>query len=65
MGTKYRLKDVEKVHGKLDDLIPKLASEHGQARTAEMLNVSTSTVCKWLKENGYVQKITYIKEQAS
>lgn len=61
--SKYKLKELEREHGvPLDVLIPQILNELGtQKAAAEALNVAHSTVTKWCKENGYVQRVQWVK----
>ena len=51
----------ERHHKKLEALIPDLVNTIGQKSTAEALQVSTAFISQWLKKNGYIAKITWVK----
>lgn len=59
-----RIKTVERNKGNLSELIPKMVNERGQVATAKALGLSPATINLWLKRNGYVKRIQYVKEQA-
>lgn len=64
MAKPHRLKEVEQEVGNLEDVIPRLVNTLGSQKLAAIeLGVSESTVCKWLKENGYAPVIVYRKLQ--
>lgn len=59
--------ELERLYGDLDHVIPRLASEQGQdgaARTlsTEKVIVRQSWVSRWLRDNGYVQRVNYVKK---
>lgn len=51
-------------HGNLHEVIPSLASRVGQEETARTLGVRQAWVSRWLRMNGYVQKVQYVKSEA-
>jgi DNA-binding transcriptional regulator YdaS (Cro superfamily) len=62
MANKKLLK-IEEVRGKpLDRIIPPLVNKGGQAEAARDLGVSQATISQWLKDNHYVQLVTYVKD---
>lgn len=64
MASPYKLKEIEKEHGVLTDLIPALVNELGsQKAAADHLGISQYTVSVWLRENGYIAKTVYIKSE--
>lgn len=60
-----KMRDLEKEKGDLNRVIPVLVNQHGQHRAAAILGVSAATVNKWLKDNGYILKQVYIKQEGS
>jgi len=54
---------LEKQHGDLNDVIPKLASEIGQQDAAQKLGVRQSWISRWLRINGYVAVTQYVKAE--
>lgn len=53
MRKNDRMLAVEKEHGgTLEEILPKLILEHGQAGTARLLNIPRSTVNYWLLKAG-------------
>lgn len=63
MAKPNRLKELESKRGNLEEVILPLVNKLGQKRAAEELGLAASTVCTWLKDNGYVQKVSYVKER--
>lgn len=59
-----KLTEIEKERGALDKVIPTLlrANDGSQKRVARELGLSPATVSTWLKENGYVRKSIWVKE---
>lgn len=53
---------LEKEHGDLHEVIPRLATELGQAEAARRLEVKQSWLSLWLRTNGYVRVTQYVKE---
>lgn len=51
-------------HGNLHEVIPSLASRVGQEEAARALGVRQAWISRWLRLNGYVQKIQYVKSEA-
>jgi hypothetical protein len=49
---------LEKQHGDLHEVIPKLANQHGQEGAAKHLNVTQSWVSWWLRRYGYERRQT-------
>jgi len=45
----------------LEEVIPKLVNKGGQKLAAKKLKTSTVTISRWLKRNGYSQKIIWVK----
>lgn len=58
-----RMQQIEKAHGALEEIIPRLVNQGGQKMAAEILNVSQSTISVWLKDNGYKAFIVYRKSE--
>ena len=64
MAKPHRLKELEKEHGPLDELIPRLVNElGGQKEAAEFLGISQATISTWLKEHGYLPITQYVKPE--
>ncbi len=62
MAKPNRLKELEKEHGPLEQVIPKLVNQMGSAKAAEKhLGVTDSTIVMWLKKHGYVSVTRYVK----
>lgn len=58
---------LEALYGDLDYVIPRLATEMGQDGAARELSTPRLTVkqnfiSRWLKDNGYVKRIQYVKK---
>lgn len=67
MARRNKIPELEKVHGDLNKVIPSLVNVGGQYHAAQVLGVTQATISRWLKDNDYRPKITWIKqeEQAS
>ena len=65
MAKRNRIPEVEQERGvPIDQLIPDLLNRLGsQKAVADELGLSQTTISTWLKENGYVPKTVYVKEQ--
>lgn len=63
MAKPYKLRDLESQYGDLHKVIPKLVNQGGQQFAAFQLGVSISTVSTWLKDNGYIQKVEYVRKE--
>lgn len=61
MAKGYVLRDLEEQYGDLNKVIPPLVNQGGQQFAAHQLSTSQFTISKWLKDNGYVQKIEWVK----
>jgi hypothetical protein len=59
MAKRYKLKEVEKLHGNLHEIIPQLVNIGGQSHAASVLGTSQATIARWLSMNGYAQVIRY------
>lgn len=58
-----KLSAIESERGDLNRIIPLLLQKHGsQSRVAKELGVTPSTIGLWLKDNGYVRKSVWVKE---
>ena len=57
-----RIKQLEKEHGSLHQIIPALVNKNGQIRAGQALGVSATTINQWLKKNGYMRQIQYVRE---
>lgn len=53
---------LEQQHGDLHEVIPRLASELGQAKAASRLKVNQAWLSRWLRDNRYVKVTQYVKE---
>lgn len=51
-------------HGNLHEVIPMLASRVGQEETARTLGVRQAWVSRWLRLNGYVQRVEYVRNES-
>lgn len=60
-----KLEQIEQERGDLNKIIPALLREYDgmQNLVALELGVAPSTVGLWLKDNGYIRKISYVKEK--
>lgn len=58
-----RVKELEMKFGDLKELIPAWVALFGQEETARKLGVSQSWVHYWLKREGYIKQIVYIKQE--
>ena len=54
---------LESSYGDLNEVIPPLTNELGQAGTANRLKVSQTFISRWLRENGY--KLQWIKHESA
>jgi hypothetical protein len=63
MAKPYRLRDLESQYGDLNKIIPPLVNLGGQKYAATQLTCSVATISTWLKDNGYVGKTTYVREE--
>jgi transposase len=54
--------ELERKHGDLHKVIVNLVNLMGQAKAAQELGVSATTINKWLKRNGYRPRTQYIHE---
>lgn len=66
MAKRNRIPEVEQERGvPIDQLIPDLLARLGsQKAVADELGLSQATVSAWLKDNGYVSKVIYVKEES-
>jgi len=65
MAKPNRLPEVERAHGQpLETLIPDLLAALGtQKAVADHLGISQATISTWLRENGFVPVVTYVKQE--
>ena len=63
MARRNKIPELEKAHGDLNQVIPDLVNIGGQHHAAEVLGVAQATISRWLKDNGYSPKITWIKQE--
>lgn len=61
MARRFVMRDLESQYGNLEEVIPKLVNEGGQAYAAFQLNTTQNTISLWLKEHGYIRKIEWVK----
>lgn len=61
MARPYRIKELEREHGDLHCVIPKLVNELGQSGAAHELGVSQATISQWLRLNGYVKREKWVR----
>jgi len=52
---------LEDQYGDLHEAIPKLVEQHGQDKAAYLLNVRPYWISRWLRRNGYVQEVRWIR----
>jgi hypothetical protein len=52
---------LEDQHGDLHEVIPALVEQHGQHKAAYLLGVHQSWISTWLRKNGYIQEVRWIK----
>jgi transposase-like protein len=61
-----RIKHLETSLGDLHQVIPELVNQYGQHEAGRKLGISSATVNRWLKANGYKPKrmrlMKYIRE---
>lgn len=62
MAKPLVLRELEAKHGSLHEIIPKLVNRGGQKCAADELGISAMTVSRWLKINGYKQRVVWEKE---
>jgi len=67
MARRDRLKEVQDAHSiPVEQLIPDLLNKLGtQKAVADHLGISQATVSTWLKDNGYVPKTVYVKQEGN
>ena len=58
---KYKDKSLEAIHGDLHGLIPTMVNKYGQVYTAQSLGVSQYFISDWLRRNGYLRVIQYVR----
>jgi hypothetical protein len=64
MAEPHKLREIEKSHGDLNKLIPKLLNKYGtQKAVADELGVSQTTIALWLQANGYVRVVRFEKSK--
>lgn len=59
----FRVRELEREHGDLHDVIPQLVNIHGQSKAGELLGVCSATINKWLKEHHYRKVIMYVRDE--
>lgn len=52
-----------KEKGKPEEVIVPLVNQIGQVAAAKQLGIAAATVNLWLKENGYVKEVRYVKKE--
>lgn len=50
--------------GKPEEVIVPLVNQIGQVAAAKQLGIAAATVNSWLKENGYVKVVRYVKKES-
>lgn len=67
MATPHKLKALQEARGlDLESVIPALLADLGtQKAVAEHLGLSQATISTWLRDNGYVPKVIYVKQGGS
>jgi len=64
MATPYRMKELEQTHGDLRKVIPDVVNRTGsQAEAARELGISTASVSRWLKDNGFRPVVKWEREK--
>lgn len=61
MAKRHKIPELERQHGDLHAVIPPMVNQFDQAYTANQLATSQATVSRWLKNNGYCKKVTWVK----
>lgn len=64
MAKPNRLKELSAEHGDLEALIVPIVNEAGQGEAARRLKISTATISTFLKKQGYVQVVRYVKKES-
>lgn len=57
-----KLRMLEKERGDLHAVIPPLVDRCGQIGAAQALGVSSATISRWLKDNGYKGRMVYKRD---
>lgn len=65
MARRNVLKELEAKHGKLEKIIPALVNTGGQIHAASELQTTQPTISRWLKLNGYKQRVVWEKDMQS
>lgn len=67
MAKPNRLRELEQKQGIPPDIfIPELLEKLGsQKAVADHLGISQTTISTWLKDNGYIAKTVYIKQEGT
>lgn len=63
MAVPNRLKELQERLGDLNEIIPPLVNEHGQAEAARLLGTTQPTISKWLNDNGYVKRAKWERDE--
>lgn len=61
MAKRDKIPELEREYGDLHAIIPKLVSQFDQKYAANQLGTSQNTISRWLKNNGYCKKVTWVK----
>jgi ABC-type multidrug transport system permease subunit len=63
MAKPNKLLELEHDYGDLHKIIPPLVNTGGQSYAAFQLQTTQSTISRWLRDNGYIPKTTYEKQE--
>jgi hypothetical protein len=58
-----KMRKLEQEKGDLHSVIIPLVNEVGQIETGRRLGISSTSISKWLKRNGYEAKIMYVRRE--
>lgn len=61
MARRDKIPELEREYGDLHSVIPPMVSQFDQKYAAHQLGTSQNTISRWLKNNGYTKKITWVK----
>jgi transposase-like protein len=59
----FKVRSIEDIQGELHHVIPPLVNKYGQWEAGRRLGISGTTINRWLKDNGYRRRVTYIQEE--
>ena len=63
MSKRTRITAVEKKHGALQEVIPRLLDKHNgnQRMVADSIGLSPAFISRWLRRHNYIQVIQWVK----